>query len=245
MSVRRTVVLGDQHVLFLDQLADRVSRRIIADFAPHTILLNGDLLDLPSISRFKDADLYEDSIDREFAKARQYLESIRDENTKSDIEFKPANHEDRFPYYIAKNVPRLRRIRGMSIEEQLDLDRLHIKTVQRRYYIGGRSLLVKHGSYSGLNSCRKELMAEMCCGLSHHQHTNAMVSFSSLGRPPLIWYQIGCLCNLNPRYRRLDAHPSSWQQGMATIEADRHGVHVEPVTIYRGVAYWRGKRYEA
>jgi hypothetical protein len=32
---------------------------------------------------------------------------------------------------------------------------------------------------------------------------------------------------------------------MAVVERDKYGVEVEVIPIHRGVAYWRGRRYEA
>jgi hypothetical protein len=208
-------------------------------------VLLGDLLDLPSISKFKDADLYEDALDREFALGREYIARLRDENPKAQIDFQPANHEDRFPTYIAKNAPRLKRVRGMSVAEQLELEKYRVGVIGPRLYIGGRSFLAKHGTYCGAWSCHKELMSEMTSGLSAHQHTNSMVSASVQGHRPIVWRQFGCLCSLDPRYKRREGAPSSWQHGMAVVEHDKYGVEVEVIPIHRGVAYWRGRRYEA
>jgi hypothetical protein len=92
---------------------------------------------------------------------------------------------------------------------------------------------------------KAELLSEGRDGMCGHNHRNAMWQRTTQGRRPLTWWHIGCLCKTDPEYMKCDDQVANWQQGQAFITEYPARAAVELVPIHRGVAYWRGRRYEA
>jgi hypothetical protein len=229
----------------MDLRADAVSRKLLAAFDPQVILLAGDLLDLAPISRFKDSLHYRHTLAHEFRLGREYLAALRKAHPKAVIRLIKGNHEYRLPNYIMANADKLGDLEGTSLEANLHTVESGVEVVGGRVYLAGGTFVVKHGTRYGEYAVKAELLSEGRDGICGHNHRNAMWQRTTHGKRPLTWYHVGALCRMEPEYMKQDSQVANWQQGIAFITEHATRAAVELVPIHRGVAYWRGKRYEA
>jgi hypothetical protein len=242
---RRIAVLADHHIPFMDKRADAVARKVLAAFDPQLIWIAGDLLDFAPISRFRDASRYEHTLQDELDEAATYLASLRKAHPKAEMAYQLGNHEQRLRSYILANADQLDSLRGLKLAGLLGLDTLDVTLVEGRRYVAGGTFCLKHGTRYGEYAIKAELLTEGRDGMCGHNHRNAMWSRTTHGRRPLTWWHVGPLCKTEPEYMRQDDQVANWQQGQAFITEHPARAAVELVSIHRGVAYWRGKRYEA
>jgi len=108
---RRRVVLSDFHYPFADPRAEAIALQVIEATRPMQVILNGDVFDLFSLSRFdKDrrAGKYATLAD-EMAPAHRFLRQLGEivSGFDGEIVVLAGNHEDRWMKYLNKNVPEL------------------------------------------------------------------------------------------------------------------------------------------
>jgi hypothetical protein len=76
-------------------------------------------------------------------------------------------------------------------------------------------------------------------------HTHSVQSFTKTNydRQPIVGTGVGCLCDLNPAYRR--NKPNSWVNGLLFAYLDKSGLFTayNPIII-DGKFWWGGKQYD-
>lgn len=123
--------------------------------------------------------------------------------------------------YIANNAKALKGLKGMSLEDQLNLTKRGIDVVnshqRENYYqygkllIGHFNMVRKHSGYTA-----KCLLEEKGLSLiQSHTHRGGS-SYKRDFADSKVAYENFCLCDLNPPYCQLP----NWQQGFSTIHKD-------------------------
>lgn len=237
--------LPDQHFGDTDWNAISVAHAIGVDAEPDSVILGGDTLDFSPISRFKDANKYEHSVQDEINEAKGYLHEVDSDFPHAVKRYIKANHEFRFEDAIARHLPNLQGVEALDFERLLPLEELDYEVVTGRIVLARGRFVCKHGSRYGIYAARHELADEGRSGASGHNHRTAQHVHTAPHQPPLIWWSVGCLCSLEPKYKEADAKASNWNHGFALIHVDGRDFDVENIIIDRGVAYWRGSRYSA
>jgi hypothetical protein len=242
-----TVVFGDAHVPFHDPVALGLVYQFIEDTQPDRVVINGDFLDCYKISHFSKDPLRGDSFAAELATGRDLLYRLRDLAPDAEIVYICGNHEHRLHRYIIDNAGELRGLEGLTIQEQLHLDKLGIdwvacnadKFIDTSIRMG--ELLIGHFDLAHMHSgyTAKALLDKY--GLSVIQgHVHSMgVSNKTLADGPIMAWEGGCLCNLAPHYCR----PAKWVHGFAVVNRELDGsfFHVQPVLILDGRFFFGGR----
>lgn len=116
----RTLVLSDLHIPFHDSPAIhacvREGRRFLRP--GDTILLNGDVCDFFSISRF-DKNPSKSSLKKEIDLTRQFLGWLRQQFPRCRIVYKFGNHDEWFAKYLWRKAPELWGIPQMELPHLL------------------------------------------------------------------------------------------------------------------------------
>jgi hypothetical protein len=196
-----------------------------------TVVVGGDLLDATSISRFK-KDPYETMpLHEEIAYAVNWLDALRKRFPRAHIALVKGNHEARLQHYLWTQAMEISKLKGLSIREQLELDRLNIQwvdnleLVQRGgnvYSIGKLNILHGHeqGICPNINPARQYFLRaldNMICGHVHKvdDHVANTVAGKQLGA-----WVCGHLQNEHPAYRPLNP----WCAGFAVAHFDADGL---------------------
>ena len=244
------LVLADHHFPFQDNNAISVAHKVAKAAKPDVIWLLGDVIDFAPISRFRDSARYGHTVQDELDEVVAYLQRLRRQFPAAAINYMFGNHENRLKYYLWNQAAHLRDLRAARFEHQFLFDcndkpiNLGVK-FHRKKHLLARKFVLKHGSRANLYACRWEYEDEGQSGMSAHMHRSGSWAWSRPGTGRDMWHGVGCLCDLNPKYREDDGKPSPWNHGMAVLTKDGSKVGVENIVIDKGTAIWRGRSFTA
>lgn len=254
-NVTRTIVIGDQHIPYLDTYAEELVRKVASEIGVTNLIVAGDLVDWMQMSHFaKNPFVRLNSTQEDADMAHNYLAGWRKIiGPKGKLIYISGNHEHRFETW-RKLHPEMAHIKGLDISSVMDLKGAGVDQfisycpsewnsateTPAIYWINDFAVIhgVRYSIIAG-NVCNMYLRDYGCSGLSFHNHKNARASRRYL-RKNVEWYESGCLCQLNPEYK---TNPN-WQQGFAIITQypDGGALDVEVVSIYNNKAA-PGQRY--
>ena len=242
-SLRKiAVVINDLHVPFHDKTVTSQVITFIRDCSPDVVILNGDILDAYSLSRFVKSSNRRLSLADEVAQSRIILNEIRDAVPNAEIHFTEGNHETRLRRYLDSNAPALASLPCLEWKSLLGLDELDIKWHGTEGFKLNRSFLVLHGDrvskHSGATA-RMEFERHLVSGISGHTHRAGRYDVVGHSRN-FHWTENGCLCMMNPEY--ISGKPN-WQQAISIVEFNRDRAHTRLVPIENRRLIVDGVRY--
>lgn len=227
------VSLSDIHYPYEDPKCLELVRAFLKDFQPDILILNGDIFDMPQISKFhlrRKEVMLATNIQSDIDHGHAGLELLMDAAKAKEILYPMGNHEDRWEAFLGAKAPELASLRALTIEELLVPDGVKYTSYGNGYWLND-SLFIYHGLYIGKNNWtdaeRLQIGASSITGHRHHQRvtyfTSRKQTFKNIAQ--------GCLCKLDPPYLRSS---SDWQQGFVygyIIDDDKfRAIEVEIVT---------------
>ena len=224
----RILKLSDLHIPFHDPKAIHAVVRQGRKFLRpgDCILLNGDVCDFFSISRF-DKNPSKSSLKKEIDLTRQFLGWLRQSFPRVRIVFKFGNHDEWFDKYLWRRAPELFGLQQTSLPhlltEKLGAEReiggIEFLTNQERITAGHLDILHGHELGKGsiappVNPARGFFLKTLECTIAGHLHRSSIHrERSSKGKQIACW-STGCLCGLWPDYAKIN----KWNQGAARID---------------------------
>ena len=211
---KEILVLSDIHIPFHNKRALNIALQYAGEC--DTILLNGDIIDFYSLSRYiKNPD--KTHLNHEILITVEFLEMLRS-NFKGEIIFKIGNHEDRLTSYIFNKAPELYNVEVMTLKQLLKLNELNIELVDSNQIMKVSSLFILHGHeiYAGagmVNIARSYFMKANENILFGHRHQTQDYFGKSIDGKLKGSFAVGCLSDLNPRYMPTN----NWNHGFARI----------------------------
>ena len=215
----KILLLSDLHIPFHD---DRSIVKILStnekfDF----ILLNGDILDAYSLSKYVVDPRLRNFAD-EIKITKELLQYIRNKFKKSHIIFKYGNHEERYEKYLFHKAPELFGIEEYELNRILSFEKFGIEYVNNKRPIKVNELYVLHGheignsAYSPVNPARTIYLRTKKNTIVGHYHQPSTHQEPSLDKKFITCWSTGCLCDLNPNYIPIN----KWATGYAVIETN-------------------------
>lgn len=208
--------------------------------------IHGDLLDFPWLMEKGKHKFSEDdhvTVDQEIdIVLKNFLRPLRKAlGKKTEIYFKPGNHEARYLTPSANNEVGLRemviagmkrdrmRLSSMLLFDELGIimdrgvkqDNRHTDTT----VIQGKNMrdpgVIIHGDLTGASAPKKYMERYGCSGMSGHTHSMRMVELNTFwGRR--VWIETGCLCQkIGVGYYPL-GRPTTWAHGFATCWRNKY-----------------------
>jgi len=186
------VVFGDYQIPFHDVALHRHSCAYVRERQPNRIVLLGDIIDFPSISRFARNPYHHAEVQKSLDVAYGVIADLRDAAPSAEIVFLPGNHEERLQRYIIQNASELHGVHRvgeitpvLSIQHLLRLDDLAVTWVsddfgewpQSRlllspYFAATHGWIVRRGAG---NSARATLEKMGHAVIMGHVHTGAII----------------------------------------------------------------------
>lgn len=196
-----------------------------------TVVIGGDFLDCAGISRWKKDPYGTMPLHEEIARGVAWLEALRARFKKSEIVILKGNHEDRLQSYLWNQAAEISKLKGLRLQDQLELERLNIRwvdnldRVQRGegvYSIGKLNIL--HGNELGIcpnvGPARQyflRALENVICG--HVHRVDDYIARTVTGDTKGAWV-CGALCDMTPAYRPLNP----WTAGFAIVHFDDDGL---------------------
>lgn len=191
---------------------------------PDTILLNGDILDFPDISRHyrKPGGA---GVKRELEIARQFLFWLRGEFPRVEIIWKEGNHEERWAKNIGAKNPEIYDIISNSWSDCVGARETSVRIIRDQAKLRFGNWLILHGhecskaGASGVNPADKMLNTTRCnTAFSHVHRESQATAYTALGEKVTCISQ-GCFEHLNPEWMRIN----KWHHGFSEAELHSNG----------------------
>lgn len=242
LATRRNLILSDLHIPFHDSRAIHAIIRNAEKWNPDCILLNGDVCDFFSISRF-DKNPSKSALKTEIDLTRQFLGWLRQKFPRARIVYKFGNHDEWFAKYIWRKAPELwglaqvelPHILTQAVGAQPAIGGLEFLTNQEKITAGHLDILHGHELGKGsiappVNPARGFFLKTLECTLAGHLHrTSTHHERSSKGTNIACW-STGCLCGLWPDYAKIN----KWDQSAARVDLSGSDFSVTPLRVIDG-----------
>jgi predicted phosphodiesterase len=198
----------------------KVAKKFFKDIRPDEIVIAGDLLDFPYLAKWtKDTPLlvegrrYQSDCDmakRELYEIRGYCKKLK---------FLKGNHEDRVRRFVERN-PLFEG--SMNIEKDLGLTEMDIQCFEMNVVYSTGKLNFTHGWYWNKYHAMKHLndMGDHIFYGHTHDH-QVVIKQVRAKREPYMAMSMGCLCDLNPYWKR--NRPNEWVNGFGYFEVGASG----------------------
>ena len=254
MSICKLVVLSDMQIDYEDTKTLSAVHEFVRDFAPDTIVLNGDIIDFTSLSHFRLTLAERTALEYQLDRLEGELHHLRDIAPAARIVYVLGNHEARLADYLVEHAPELAFLgdRGVlsfaSITHLADYGVELIEPYGAAYEWHG--VTITHGKLIRQNTARANMETEGGSGITGHTHK--LGSYFKTDRNGAHgWFESGCLCDLGATPPAVPGI-RNWQQGFIV----GYGVHAEdtgcvdkvwslyPVSIVKHRFVFNGKLYE-
>jgi len=234
-AYKKILLLADIHVPYHDSNALVAALEFAKDKDIDCVLLNGDFMDFPEISRYE-RDLAKADLQYAFDAGVRVLEVIRECFPKAKIFYKVGNHDDRLDKFVMLKAPQLKGLRGLTIDNNLNFNDFGITKIGSLQKIMVDDFIILHGHelrqsiMAPVNPARGLYMKAQASSLMSHCHRTSSHTERPINGKSVRTYSTGCLCNLRAEY---DPH-NKWNHGFAIIERS-NGVRVNNYTIENGI----------
>lgn len=216
----RILVMSDIHIPFHDNDAIKMACEVGAKADINTILLNGDIFDFYSESRFvKDPRLMDSR--GQLEAGREFLRWLKAQFPAHKIIFKIGNHEERYEMYMMQNAPVVFATDLFHVEDLLGLPEMGIDCVTDKRIIRAGKLNILHGHEmrsrtGGVNPARTTYLYTHKSVLIGHFHRTSLHTEPDLEKKVISCWSMGCLCDLHADY---DPY-NRWNQGCAIVRTE-------------------------
>lgn len=216
-KIKKPLILSDIHYPYHSELALSTAINYGIDCGCDSLILNGDIGDFFSISRY-DKDPRQRDLPGELETIKDGLRQLRQRFHGKPIIFKEGNHEERWDKFLWTKAPELLDLPQLRLDAILELDKLKITHVadQRPIQFGSLSIFHGHelGGGSGINPARAAFMRTMTTMICGHWHrTNQDAQDDVYHGNQMGAWSTGCLSELHPRFLRVN----KWNWGFAVL----------------------------
>ncbi len=226
-------VLGDLHFPKHDVRAIESAVTFIKNQGKvDVVLLNGDIADAEEFGSWAKSPKAVDT-ENAIEIVRQGLLWVVEQFPKSKIIYKLGNHEERLDRYCWNKAPELVGLPHITWEGLLKIgnDLKPIREFERIEFVGDQrpvmlgKLPVFHGHelpkglVNAVNPARGAFLRTLDSVLiNHHHRSSSHVEYNWQHKPINCW-SVGCLCDLNPEYARIN----KWNHGFAIVRVGKSG----------------------
>ena len=239
----KIAVLSDIHYPYEDAQCIKIVKSYLRDYKPDMIILNGDITDCYSVSRYEKNMKGRPDIQEEIDYTAEKLEEWVTEFPDTEFKFIEGNHEERLRRHVSSNAPALVALRNMSFPYLVGLDNLGIEWIGTDQELQIGSLLFTHGHMARKHAgttARGHFESYGCSVIVGHVHRLSVAwKRNKIGHHAMV--ENGTLCDFDVEYLKFP----DWQHGFTTIEFDGNDFcpRQHPIIDYKLIA--DGKVYVA
>jgi len=258
-----------------DEKAIELALQITKLLNPDKVVLLGDNLDLPELSKYRITPAYQQTTQATIDRATLFCAQVREAAPNAEILWLAGNHEERLPNHILDNARAAFGLRRGLVPESWPVLSVPFLCRMEEYgidYLPGypashvwlnNKVRIIHGNKvkSSGSTAHMYLSNEKHSVIYGHIH-RIEVAYKTRedfeGPRTIMAASPGCLARIDgavPSTKQgmdIDGRPlvshENWQQGMAVVEYETTGKHrfsYESIPIFGGTASWRGKWYTA
>lgn len=268
-SDARTLVAGDAQIPFQDDQAFDRFQHVVTETQPDNIVFVGDMVDLPSMSRFSQRNEWVGTTQDAINQYHNFLAQTRSNAPNANISVVHGNHEQRMDNYIQKNAAEVLGLKRageelavLTLQYLTRYEDLEVNSIDG--YPNGTlwledNLKAFHGTNvakGGSNAAKylKEERETTLYGHTHRQEVAYRTFPRRVGAVTIAAASPGCLALIDgsvPGFRHtVDSQGNvvkraeDWQQGALIIDHNGSNHHIQPILFQEDGYYLDGKRYE-
>ena len=235
-------IISDAHYPFQDETSINIVMKMIRKFEPDNVIMDGDMLDCSSLSRFTKDPPEPAAFKHEVEEMCEFITGIQ---KYSNIYYIQGNHESRLAKTINDKMPELYGMLDMQsiINSNLDTDIEYIHCVPAESMIvWNDDLLIGHFNKVSQNCCYTvKLLIDRFKTNCVQAHTHRLGEYRVRGQQGILrGWESGCLCSLDPDYVMMP----NWMNGFLVYERLGNSWNIETVHINDGKAFFRGSIYK-
>lgn len=209
----------------------RAFKKFVADMKPNAVILNGDVMDFPRISRHpQNWESAPDPIE-EIEAAQDHLNDILQACKRGAHKvWTLGNHDARFELMIASQAPQYRGIKGVHLSD-------HFGTWQKAMScfinegIEGGATMVKHRWKGGMNATRANALNSGVSMVTGHLHSQNVRPLSDYRRYDRYGVDTGCVADKEHRaFSYTEDSALDWRSGFALLTY-KDGVLMPPELV--------------
>lgn len=236
-GAKKVLCLSDVHIPYHDKAAVEAAVNEGKRQKPDVVLLNGDIADFYSISRFQKDPERRDVV-AEITMLVQFMRWIRQQFPKARCIIKEGNHEERLSAYLWNAAPVLWQLQQLRLPgllayeygQQIDqhsptLEPFGWEFVGDQRPVLAAKLPILHGHElpkgmtNPVNMARGAYLRTAHTILVGHGHRSSHHVEPDMWHKEVACWSQGCLCGLHPEYARVN----KWNHGFSVVDVREAG----------------------
>lgn len=209
----------------------RAFKKFVSDIQPNAIILNGDVMDFPRISRHPQNWESAPDPQEEIEAAQDHLNDIEQASKRGTQKiWTLGNHDARFEAMIANAAPQMRGVNGVHLSD-------HFSTWQKAMScminenIEGGATMVKHRWKGGMGATRANTLNAGISMITGHLHSQNVRPLSDYRPYDRYGVDTGCVADKEHRaFGYTEDAPLDWRSGFALLTY-RDGRLMQPELI--------------
>ena len=209
----------------------RAFKKFVADIKPNAVILNGDVMDFPRISRHpQNWESAPDPIE-EIEAAQDHLNDIVQACKRGTHKiWTLGNHDARFELMIASQAPQYRGVNGVHLSDHFGAWQKAMSCFINEGIEGGATM-VKHRWKGGMNATRANTLNAGVSMVTGHLHSQNVRPFSDYRRHDRYGVDTGCVADKEHRaFSYTEDSALDWRSGFALLTY-RDGILMPPELI--------------
>jgi predicted phosphodiesterase len=262
-NVVRGLVVGDIHGRYRDPFAWVVFLDLVRMVKPNFIVLNGDVVDFPKVSRYtKMPGACNIGLQEEIDFVRKEIFGSIRKIYDGPLVWHLGNHEQRLARYLADTAPDLADLRCLRYDELFGVKDYQVqlvfggkwlapyqsgrsKNIRRTHKVYYDCFCVSHGTAMGPKAGEAEIKYFGMAGCSGHTHRPGIFMQGTEANPGLTWTNPGMLAHKACAVDYRESRVNEWGMGIGlfTIEPAKRLVIPELCIVHEELATFAGKIY--
>lgn len=197
-----------------ESVALKAFKKLCKDLKPAAVILNGDVLDFPHISRH--ASIMWESVPdpvEEIEAAQDHLNDIEQACGKAHKIWPMGNHDARFESFIAQHAPQMRGIKGVHLAD-------HFSMWRKAWSCWvNNDVVIKHRWKGGIHATHNNTVNSGRTMVTGHLHSQKITPFTDYNGTR---YGIDTGCVADPHHKAFTAYtednPKNWVSGFAVLK---------------------------
>jgi hypothetical protein len=197
----------------------RAFKKFVGDLKPAAVILNGDVMDFPRISRHPQSWESAPDPQEEIEAVQDHLNDIVKACKRGTQKlWCLGNHDARLESLYANSTPQMRGMRGVHLHD-------HFSGVWQRAMscfinegVDGGATMVKHRYKGGMNATRANALNAGVSMVTGHLHSQNVRPVSDYGRYDRYGVDTGCVADKDHRaFSYTEDSPLDWRSGFAIL----------------------------
>jgi UDP-2,3-diacylglucosamine pyrophosphatase LpxH len=196
----------------------RAFKKFVDDIKPSVVILNGDVMDFPRISRHPQNWESAPDAQEELEAAADHLNDIVQRCRRGTKRlWSLGNHDARFESMFANATPQMKGVRGLHLSDHFGGSWQKAMSVMINEGVDGGATMVKHRWKSGQGAPRANTLNAGIHMVTGHLHSQKVIPISDY-RGDRYGVDTGCVADKNHRaFSYCEDAPLDWRSGFALL----------------------------